>query len=357
VNVLVVSGIWPPDVGGPASHAVEVAEFLHERGHRVEVVTSASAAPSARAFPVHWVSRRLPKGFVHARAFAEIAVRARRAEIVYTTGMFARTAAACLAVRRPYVLKLTGDPAFERARWRGRVGGDIDAFQASRDARILRVLRDATVRRAAYVVCPSTFLRELALRWGAAPNRISVVPNPAPRTAGIVRRRHDGIVLAFAGRFGPQKALGVLFNAVDRVPSVRLRLAGAGALDDVPSERVELLGSLPRRDVLQLFADADASVLSSSWENFPHTLVESLAVGTPVIATAVGGGREIVEDGVNGLLVPPGDVSALAAAIERFATDSELRERLSAAAAASVARFAPDAVYGELERILDEARR
>jgi glycosyltransferase involved in cell wall biosynthesis len=356
VNVLVVSGIWPPDVGGPASHAVEVAEFLHERGHHVEVVTSASAAPSTCAFPVHWVSRRLPKGVVHARAFAEIALRARRAEIVYTTGMFARTAAACLAVRRPYVLKLTGDPAFERARWRGRVGGDIETFQASTDARILRVVRDATVRGAAHVVCPSAFLGELALRWGVASSRISVVPNPAPRTGGIVRRRpHDGIVLAFAGRFGPQKALDVLFVAVQRVPTVRLRVAGAGKLDDVPRERVELLGSLPREEVLQLFADADASVLSSSWENFPHTLVESLAVGTPVIATAVGGVPEVVEDGVNGLLVPPGDVSALAAAIERFAADADLRARLSAAAAPSVARFAPEEVYGELERVLEAA--
>ena len=57
MRVLVVSGIWPPDVGGPASHAPEVARFLAEHGHTVEVVTTASEQPARQAYPVRWVSR------------------------------------------------------------------------------------------------------------------------------------------------------------------------------------------------------------------------------------------------------------------------------------------------------------
>ena len=71
------------------------------------------------------------------------------------------------------------------------------------------------------------------------------------------------------------------------------------------------LGALPRREVLELFSAGDASLLSSAWENFPHTVVESLAVGTPVIATRTGGVAEVLEDGVNGLVVEPGDVARL----------------------------------------------
>ena len=84
----------------------------------------------------------------------------------------------------------------------------------------------------------------------------------------------------------------------------------------------------PREQVLRLFHAADASVLPSAWENFPHTVVEALAVGCPVIATAVGGVPEVVRDGENGLLVPPGDSGALAAAIARFFADDALRARL-----------------------------
>jgi glycosyltransferase involved in cell wall biosynthesis len=148
----------------------------------------------------------------------------------------------------------------------------------------------------------------------------------------------------------------VLADAVSQVDGVTLVLAGEGSAPPT-GERVRFLGALPRERVLELFAAADASVLSSSWENFPHSLVEALAVGTPVIATRVGGVPEIVEDGVNGLLVPAGDAAALAGAIRRFFSDGDLQDRLRAAAAPSVARFAPDKVIDTLEQTLVQVVR
>jgi len=76
-----------------------------------------------------------------------------------------------------------------------------------------------------------------------------------------------------------------------------------------------------------------------------------------VLATAVGGVPEIVDDGVNGLLVPAGDREAFVAAVGRFAADASLREQLRAGAAASVERFAPERVYAELEEILQSVSR
>jgi glycosyltransferase involved in cell wall biosynthesis len=107
--------------------------------------------------------------------------------------------------------------------------------------------------------------------------------------------------------------------------------------------------------VLRLFRAADCSLLSSAWENLPHAALESLAVGTPVIATAVGGVPELVTDEENGLLVPPGDPQALAAAIQRFFRDEALRTRLSERARASVAASSEDEVFSEIERVLEEA--
>ena len=127
MRVLIVSGIWPPDVGGPASHAPDVAGFLAGRGHEVEVVTTADAAPAPEDYPVRWVSRSLPVGMRHVRGAALVRSRARRAEVVYTTGMFGRSSAGSLAARRPYVVKLTADPAFERSRRRGRAGAGRSA--------------------------------------------------------------------------------------------------------------------------------------------------------------------------------------------------------------------------------------
>jgi glycosyltransferase involved in cell wall biosynthesis len=362
LKILIVSGIWPPDVGGPASHAPEVAEFLLGRGHSVEVVTTAETPPAPEAYPVRWVSRELPVGVRHLTAVSRLRERAARNDVVYSTGMLGRTTLGCALARKPFVAKLTQDPAFERALRRGQFQGDPVGFQSTGSARALRAARDFEVRRAAHVVCPSAFLAGLVRGWGVPEERISVLPNPAPPVPELPEQaRGERPLLAFAGRMTAPKALGVALEAVAQVPGVELALAGDGdereALEARAHElgldgRVRFLGSLPREEVLALFRSADAVLLSSAWENFPHTLVESLAVGTAAIATDVGGVREIVTDGENGLLVGPGDPAALAAAIRRFLGDDELRARLTAAAAPSVERFSPERIYGRLEEIL-----
>jgi glycosyltransferase involved in cell wall biosynthesis len=376
VNVLVVSGIWPPDVGGPASHAPEVASFLHARGHRVEVVTTATAAPVQEPYGVRWVDRRLPVGVRHLAGVRLIRAGASPADIVYTTGTFGRSAAGATLAGTPFVVKLTADPAYERARRRGLYPGTLEEFQAGDGGirvRLLRAARDTELRRAAHVLCPSAYLRELALAWSLPPERVSVLPNPAPALELLPGREEarrklglNGATLAFAGRLTRQKSLEVALEALAQNDGIELLLAGDG--DERPvlerragelglSGRVRFLGALPREQVLELFRAADAAVLSSSWENFPHTVVEALAVGTPVLATSTGGVGEVLYDGRNGLLVPPGDADGLAAAMRRFFADDELRTRLRQTAAPSVADYAAERVYGRLEEILQEAAR
>jgi glycosyltransferase involved in cell wall biosynthesis len=376
VRALIVSGIWPPDVGGPASHAPDVAAFLRERGHDVEVVTTAGAAPAIAGYPVHWIARSLPKGAIHARTAYEIARRASHADVVYTTGMFGRSSLGASIARRPYVVKLTADPAFERARRRGIVGGNVDEFQGGSGgtaSRVLRIARDAELKRAAHVFTPSSYLRELALSWGVPAERVSVLPNPAPSLPALAPRDElrrsfglRGPTLAFAGRLTAQKSLRVALEAVASVDGVSLLIAGEGderaRLErDVAElgldERVRFLGALPRARVVELFAAADASILSSMWENFPHTVVEALAVGTPVLATASGGVGEVVHDGENGLLVPLGDSQALGAALHRYFEEDGLRDRLRAAAAPSVAEYAPERIFAQLEEALQRVAR
>ena len=373
MRVVVVSGIWPPDVGGPASHAPEVADFLLERGHHVEVVTTAWAPPEQRAYRVSAVPRSLPPGVRHLRGAALVHHRSRSADAIYTTGMFGRSFAGATAARRPYVIKLTADPAFERARRRGVVAGDVDAFQGRAGLRVglLRLARDVELRRATHVFCPSEYLRALAVSWGVPPHRVSVLPNPAPSVPELGRRDElrqrlgmNGRALAFAGRLSVQKSLEVALEALVSLDGVTLDIAGEGDQRDMLERRardlgvdtrVRFLGALPRERVLELFRAADAAILSSTWENFPHTVVEALAVGTPVIATDVGGVAEVVHDGENGLLVPAGDAAALADAVRRYFADESLQSALRAAAAASVRANDRDSVFGRIERALAEA--
>ncbi len=370
MRVLIVSGIWPPDVGGPASHAPAVAAFLQSRGHEVEVVTAADVPPAASC-EIFWTPRRLPKGARHLHGVRLVWSRARRADVVYTTGMFGRSAAGALAARRPYVVKLTADPAFERSRRRGLVGGDVDEFQRARGGPavgLLRTARDLELRRAAHVFTPSAYLRELAIGWGVDSDHLSVLPNPAPTVPPLPPRAElqrsfdlNGATLAFAGRLTAQKALGRALEAVAATDGVTFVIAGEGperpALEQRArelgiDERVRFVGPQPRARIVELFRAADATVLSSSWENFPHTVVEALAVGTPVLAMEAGGVAEVVRDGDNGLLVPAGDTDALRDAVRRFFSDRLLQERLRGRAAASVAELSVERVFGRLEDVL-----
>lgn len=367
MNVLVVSGIWPPDPGGPASHAPALADFLLARGHGVEVVTTADAPPAPRPYGLTWISRRLPPGLRHARVVLAVARRAGACDVVYATSMIRRAALGAALARKPLVVKLVSDEAFERQQREGRFTGTLDDFQRAGGVRIgfLRRTRDRALRRARHVFCPSAYLRGIALGWGLDPARVSVLPNPAPEVPELPERDAlrgelglDGPTLAFAGRLGPQKALDVALEAVASVPAVSFVIAGDGpdraALELRARElgthgRTRFLGSVSRDVVLRLFRAADATVLSSSWENLPHTVLEALAVGSPVIATAVGGVPEVVRDGENGILVPPDDPGALADAIRRLLDDDALRARLADAAPGSVAGYTEDAVFSRIE--------
>lgn len=368
MNVLVVSGIWPPDVGGPASHAPELADWLVGRGHGVEAVTTADAQPVARGYPVHWISRRQPALARYARGAALLARVSARADVVYSTGLFGRARVGTFFTGKPRVLKLTGDPAYERAARYGLTGVALDDFQRAHGARIaaLKAMRDAILSGARGYICPSASLAAFAAEWrGLDGRRIEVLPNPVsvPELGARdeLRRRHafGGPTLVFAGRLAPVKSLD---TALEALPGdVSLVVAGDGPererLEALAGPNTRFVGAQPRETVLELFAAADAVLLASSWENFPHAVVEGLAVGTPVIATAVGGVTEIVTDGENGLLVPRGDPAAMAEAIRRFFADDALRDRLRRAATGSVGDYAPERVYGRIEELLQEAAR
>lgn len=366
-----VSGIWPPDPGGPASHAPALADFLRRRGHEVEAVTTADSAPETRSYPVHWVPRSLPTEMRYLRCVRLVRRLARTADVVYATSMVRRGAAGSALARTPLVVKLVSDEVFERQQREGRFAGTLDDFQQAGGLRVraLRWTRNRALRRARHIFCPSAYLRDIALGWGLDPARLSVLPNPAPTVPTLPSRddlraelEFDGPTLAFAGRLGPQKSLDIALEAVAELPGVTLAIAGDGpdreALEQRARElgvesRARFLGSIGRHRVLRLFRAADASVLSSSWENLPHTVLEALAVGSPVIATAVGGVPEVVRDGENGLLVPAGDARALAGAIRRYFDDDELRRRLSKAAPESVEGNTEESVFSRIEEELE----
>jgi glycosyltransferase involved in cell wall biosynthesis len=178
----------------------------------------------------------------------------------------------------------------------------------------------------------------------------------------------DGaIVLLVPARLHPEKGHTLLFQALQALRDTSggrflALIAGAGPFAaayaaEVRERRIEpevrFLGY--RHDVADLMAISDAVVLPSVAEAFGLVLVEALYLGTPVIATRVGGIPEIVADGIDGMLVPPGDASALAETLRAFAANPGLRERLRGAGSARMQeRFAFPAMMRAYEALYEE---
>ncbi len=216
-------------------------------------------------------------------------------------------------------------------------------------APLLAGLGRLTARLSDRVVAPSrATAEELARDYGVA--GAAVIPNgvaPLPRETGapaVAPSPAGGLVVLYAGRLRTRKAVAVLLEAVARarreVPGIALELVGDG--EQRPALRaqaerlgiagaVRFVGAVPRAEMARRLAAADLFCLPSLYEGLPLAILEAMAAGLPVVATAVAGVPEAVDDGTTGLLVPPEDADALARALAALAADPERRRRMGEA--------------------------
>jgi glycosyltransferase involved in cell wall biosynthesis len=162
------------------------------------------------------------------------------------------------------------------------------------------------------------------------------------------RGMHKGVTVLWVGRVHPIKGLEYLIEAMasfKRVPNVRLVLVGDDSLVLWYTERIAALvtktglqekvdrrGRIDSVDTLfTIYSEADIFVLPSVWDTSPIVLVEAMSFGLPIVATAAGGAREWVQDGVNGFLVPPANVPGLTDPIGRLIADSAMRKQMGEA--------------------------
>jgi glycosyltransferase involved in cell wall biosynthesis len=209
------------------------------------------------------------------------------------------------------------------------------------------------VERALFACCISWFARSQTMLWADPEHweKMHVVHcGVEPEAFARVEHLGEGTRLLFIGRLASVKGLPVLFEALaqlrDRIPRIELRLVGDGperaALERAVArlglnEHVHFLGYRSQAEIRDLLGETDVFVLPSFAEGVPAVLMEAFASGVPAVATMVGGTSELVEHGVNGLLVPPGDAQALARAVERVLADASLRNALGTAGRRTVA--------------------
>lgn len=349
MRIGVLTGSFHPDPGGPSTYLRGLLPELVARGHAVELITYGQPTPDDAHYdyPVTRIGGgRLRK----TREFQRRAwALAARSDVLFVH----TTAVLLLPLIRPryrgrIVTKVVSDWAWEMADRRGWTSLGVEAFQtgpASLKVRLAKALHRRAVRMADTVIVPSRHIARLAEGWGVDPARIHIVYNaiPDPALADVPRdqlRRGlglpDGKLLVSVARLTPVKGVDVAIKALHTIPDAHLIVIGDGPerpalAAAAPKGRVTFTGQLSHEDVLRYLRAADIYVLSSRTEGLSHTLLEALAVGTPSVASRVGGNPEVVTDGIDGLLVPPDNPAALADAVRRL-DDPAFYAQIAAAA-------------------------
>ena len=245
-------------------------------------------------------------------------------------------------------------------------GGDFPEFVQSL-CRSLRRLAEATLRRADRLIA-LTHPTRVYLESVARSDRVRYVPNfVRPGDLTDARERASGerpVHVLFVGWILAAKGVRELLEAARAIPEARFTLVGPEEPAFVEGLRVELEDLKPRvrllpakmkKELAQLYRDADVFVLPTWREGFPNVVLEAMAAGLPVVATPVGAIPDALRDGQEGLLVPPRDAAALTRALRRLVGDAELRARMGARARERAETvFSQKVVIGQLESLYRE---
>lgn len=190
------------------------------------------------------------------------------------------------------------------------------------------------IGRNPHITCVSRDAYESLQEFLTPKKKAEIIPNGIPVGIPETRFMRKKNQILFAGRLSPEKGIDILLNAVRSIKDINVLIAGSGPEHKkyarVPQTGpIRFLGDLDNREIQKLMWQSSMFVMPSRYEGMPMALLEAMACSCPVIATAVGGVPEVIEDHKSGLLVPPEDPDALARAIEKLLADAQLRELLA----------------------------
>jgi len=358
MKILIATGIFPPDIGGPAIYVERLANKLSQRNLEVVVITYAgglNSNPKTKKydFSVIRVSRRYPKGLRHFLYFLHLLNLAKDSDVIYAQNLTSAGFPSILAskiLRKKLVIKVVGNYAWEQSSMRGWFSGRISEFHKAKTFKIklLKRMQEALAKRANLIVVPCNYLKKSINSWGVPENKIQLIYN-APKdllSLDIFNKdsqeeiKSDGKTILSIGRLDSWKGFHCLIeitkDLLQEIPNLKLLIIGEG--DERKNlefkikklglgDKVKLVGRVSHEEIPLFFKKSDIFILNSAQEGFAHVILESMQLGVPVITTNEGGNPELIEDGVNGILVEYNNKEQLKKAIIKLINDKNLKQK------------------------------
>jgi len=343
IRVVLAAGIYPPEIGGPATYAKMLAEELPGHGISIAVLPFAT---------VH----SYPKVLRHLAYTWKLFRLTKQADIVYALDpvIVGLPAAIVAKLRRiKFMLRVGGDYAWEQGCVRFGVTQTLDDYTTGQShrplpVRVLASVQSWVARQALVVVAPSNYLKRIIEQWDVNPGAVGVIystlfPLTPTQTKAEARQSLSlaSPVIVTAGRLVPWKGVDAVIDVVDNLrathPDVTLVVVGDGPERPVLESQVakkslqphvQFVGRQDKTQLANLIKAADVFVLNTAYEGLSHQLLEVMQLEVPIVTTSVGGNPELLSNGVDALLVPFDNTYQLQQACLRVLNHPEVADGL-----------------------------
>ncbi|MDO8467165.1 MAG: glycosyltransferase family 4 protein [bacterium] len=331
-RLLIATGIYPPDIGGPATYTVLMEKELPKRGFAVDHL----------AFTDY---RKKPKVIRHFLYLWDCWRKAKNFDAIYAQDPVSVGLPALIAARlrgKKFFIRVAGDYAWEQSAQRFGVKETIDEFQNKKygfRVGVLRAIQRFVVGRADLVITPSNYFRKLVGGWIKNPEKVKTIYNgiELERIQKTNLQNSNAKLIASTGRLVPWKGFDVLIELMkeEDLKDWSLRIYGDGPdkqkLQNLISkndlqDRVLLVGAQDRKTLLSDAEAASIFVLNTTFESFSFQVVEEMYRGVPVVTTNIGSLPELIENNKEGILVEPNNKGQILDAIKKISQDEAFRE-------------------------------
>ena len=347
MRILIVTSIYPPDIGGPASFTPELRRGLIGKGHHVDLIHltnsqeyQATLDNGMRTIGIQRSGCKLMR-FIRVVAWVIRLSRRYRYEIVMANNLHLECATSSLFIETQLVHKIVGDRAWEVARRRSIYEDTIDEFQKTQKSflvNVLKAVRTTSLLRAKLVIVPSEYMEKIVKGWLGRNRKeiVHVIYNSVP-VANIVQRESSRklkeLKLLTVCRLVRWKGVDMVIEALKELPQCSLEIIGDGPeMEDLQvrvknlelTERVIFKGSVDKKAVSLAMSEADAFILNTSYEGLSHVILEAFQHKIPVITTLAGGNVELVRDLQTGIVIRNNSLEDIRASVELVRGNKEL---------------------------------
>ena len=320
MDILITVGIFPPDIGGPASFVPKIAKYLINKGHNVKIICLSDKEHLTYKDDINVIriNRNSPIIFRWLKTIVKIYSNSKKSDLIFVNGLGTETTIANLFIRKKVIRKIVGDPVWERVYNKNLIDESFDDFQENNHGlsiSLQKIIRNWSINKSDLIITPSQHLKNFIDKIGFDKN-IFVINN------GVNIEQHNKVVLEnniiqllVVSRLVSQKNIDSIIKAVKVMENENIILNIVGDGSEINNlkllvkkyeldKKINFIGKIENTKLNEYLKNADIFIQASNYEGLPHSILEAMNFEIPILSTDVGGCSVLLNNGERGYIIP-----------------------------------------------------